>query len=141
MHEPIEDFFERYRRGYVRRDAAALAEMFAYPSHVACDAGSVALVANLSKDIWRGQIAKLFENYDSIGATDIRILRLDSRLLSPRLWLAELHWELNDSQGKVLYDFHTLYVLAERDGDLRIASAIAPDELLRHGEYMARLDG
>jgi hypothetical protein len=139
MNERIREFFERYRSGYVRRDASALAEMFAYPSHITSDAGEVMLFSNPSETSWQKQLTRLFEMYDAIGATDAQILQLDARQLSPKIWLAELHWSLNDHERQALYDFHAIYVLAEIAGALCIASVVSPDELPRYKECVARL--
>lgn len=139
MSESVSEFFEQYRSGYIRRDAAALAVLFAYPSHITSDAGEVALVSNSSEISWQTQLTRLFEMYDAIGATDAQVLQLDARQLSPRLWLAELHWSLNDHEGQALYDFHNIYVLAEIAGALRIASIVSPDELPHYKECRARL--
>lgn len=141
MSEHVRDFFERYRNSYIRRDADALAEMFAYPLHITSDARTVTLVSCDSEESWRNQLLNLLDMYNAIGMADARLLKLDARQLSPRTWLAELHWELSDAQGHALYDFHNVYVLAEIGGALRIASAVSPDERPRYAECQARLAG
>jgi hypothetical protein len=140
MDDRIGQFFDHYQAAYARRDAAAIAELFAYPSHVTSDAGEVVLVANPSPEGWRPRLERLLAMYDAIGVAEARVLELEARQLSPRIWLAEVRWALHDAAGSLLYDFHTVYVLAEIAGALRIGSAVSPDELPRYQACKARLE-
>ena len=133
-------FLDGYAAAYLRRDAEAVAAMFAFPSFVVSDSGaSLTLVQNESPAAWRGQVEALFRMYAAIGVARIELASLGARELSPRLLLVEARWQLGDAAGGPLYDFDTLYMLGEIDGSLRITSAVSPNELPRYRACAARL--
>jgi hypothetical protein len=134
--ERVVAFFESYRAAFERLDADAIADYFAYPSHMTSDAGEIELTPILARGEWRGQIEQLVGMYRAIGVSSARILRLTSTDLSPRVVQAMVHWALRDGLGADLYDFHALYTLVEIDGALQIG-AIAHDEIPRSQEFMA----
>jgi nitrate reductase assembly molybdenum cofactor insertion protein NarJ len=134
----VRDFFERYRTAFTQYDAAAIADLFAYPAHVTSDTGEVVLTPLPSPALWVEQLQRLLANYRAIGVAAARLSRLEVTDLSPRLCQAVVHWELTDERGRPLYDFQAAYTLAELGGALRISS-IAHNEVPRYRTYLARL--
>jgi hypothetical protein len=139
MASRVAQFFEAYRSGYLRHAVEDLADLFAYPSLVTADPGEVVTVPNPTRSEWLPQLGQLLDMYAAIGVKHIDILELEERQLSPRLWLASVHWGLRDAGGSDLYDFHNVYVLGEVGGRLRITSAVSPDELPRYRACRQRL--
>ncbi len=144
--QSVTEFFESYRAAFERSDSAAIADLFAYPCHIASDQGEIDLISVATRQEWIGQIERLLGGYRTIGVASARILELTTSELSPRLVQAILHWGLHDKAGGILYDFRAIYTLAAIDGALRI-TAIAHNEIPQLRAYLAkvqsqrRLDG
>lgn len=136
--ENVNAFFESYRAAFERLDAPAIADHFAYPSHITSDTGEIVLNPIPAKQDWIGEIEQLLGMYGAIGFGSARVVNLALTEISPRLVQAVVHWELRDGEGGSLYDFQAMYTLAEIDGALRI-SAIAHNEIPRYRECLARL--
>jgi hypothetical protein len=134
----VHTFFESYRVAFERQDAPAIAEHFAYPSHLTSDAREIDLMAVAAKPDWIGQVERLLAMYRAIGVGSAHVLELASTELSPRLVQAVVHWALHDVSGGRLYDFQAMYTLAMIDDALRI-TAIAHNEIPRYRECLARL--
>jgi hypothetical protein len=132
------EFFETYRTAFERYDAAAIADLFAYPSHVTGDAAEVALTPVTSREAWVGQLERLLALYRAIGAVSARPAQLTVVELSPWVLQALVHWELTDQNGAALYDFQAAYTLVELGGALRISS-VAHNEVPRYRACLARL--
>jgi hypothetical protein len=129
MNDP-RAFLESYRYAFERFDLEDVLRHFAYPGLVVVDAGAVRQVPIVGKD-WRGNVGGLFESYRKMGVRQIRIVKAECRELSPLLVLAEVEWSLRREDGSVIYDFHNLYVLGRVAGELKICSAVSPDESLK----------
>lgn len=136
--ESLNAFLESYRIAFEQMDAPAIAEHFAYPSHVTSDTGEIVLIPIADKSDWIGQIERLLDMYRAIDFGSARVLDLAPTELSPRLVQAILHWELQDSMGRSLYDFQAVYTLVKISDALRIA-AISHNEIPRYREALARL--
>ena len=134
----VTDFFESYRIAFEHLDASAIAEHFAYPSHITSDTGEIALMPVVSRPEWTKQLEQLLDMYHNIGFAAAGILNLMPTELSPRLVQAVVDWELQDSTGNILYSFRAGYILVEMEGSLRI-SGIAHNELVQYRAYLARL--
>lgn len=130
-------FFDSYRAAFERFDAVAIAALFAYPGHVAADAGAIALTPVTAEDEWIAQIAQLVAAYARAGVASARVEKLAATELSPRLYQAVLQWALHDADGKTLYRFDACYTLVRIDHALRIA-ALAHNELPRLQACLAR---
>ncbi len=120
----VDAFFESYRTAFERLDAPAIADHFAYPSHITGEAGEIVLVSVPGRQEWIGKIEQLLAGYRAIGFGSARVLDLAPTELSPRLVQAMVHWALYDGAGRMLYDFQAAYTLVKIDDMLRI-SAIA----------------
>ncbi len=129
MNDP-RAFLESYRYAFERFDLEDVLRHFAFPGLVVVDAGAVRQVPVQPKE-WRKNVAGLLETYRKIGVAQIRVVRAECRELSPLLVLAEVEWSLRRADGQGIYDFHNLYVLGRVDGQLKICSAVSPDESLK----------
>lgn len=130
-------FFESYVAAFERLDPDAISANFGFPFHMTSDGDPPDLRAVPDAATWRDQIAQLTGFYADVGVASARILEGSSTVVSPRVEQAAIHWMLHDVSGADLYDFHAVYTLAEVDGSLRIV-ALAHDELVRVGEFLAR---
>jgi hypothetical protein len=73
-----------------------------------------------------------------MGFSSANILDLSVIELSPRLFLAAVHWDLRDRAKASLYDFTAVYTLVEIIQSLKI-TAIAHNELPRLRAYLNRV--
>jgi hypothetical protein len=136
----VNAFFESYRAAFERFDAPAIADHFAYPSHVTSDTGEIVLMAVAGRQDWIAQVERLIGMYRAIKVSSARVLDLVTTELSPRLIQARIHWALHDGAGRDLYDFDAIYTLASINGALRI-TAISHNEIPRYRACLARLQG
>ncbi len=134
----VNAFFESYRIAFERLDVPAIADHFAYPSHITSDAREITLIPIAAKQDWISEIERLLAMYRAIGFGSARVLNLAPTELSPRLVQAMVHWALYDGVGRSLYDFQAMYTLAKINDALRIA-AISHNEIPRYRECLARL--
>jgi hypothetical protein len=123
-------FLESYRYAFERFDLDDVLRHFAYPGLVVVDAGQVRQMPVVQKD-WRAALTGLFDAYRKMGVRQVRVLKAESRDLSPLLVLAEVEWSLRREDGSVIYDFSNLYVLGRVNGELKICSTVSPDENLK----------
>jgi hypothetical protein len=135
----VTDFFESYRLAFERLDASAIADHFAYPTHITSDTGKIVLSPVVAKPDWTRQIEQLLSMYRAIGFASARILNLALTELSPRLVQAVVDWALQDNTGNLLYTFQAAYTLAQIDDAVRI-SGIAHNEIPKYRECLARLE-
>lgn len=136
----VDAFFESYRMAFERLDAPAIADHFAYPSHITSDmgAGDTVLIPVAAKQEWIGQIERLLAMYRAIGFRSARVLNLTPTELSPHLVQAMVHWALHDGEGRPLYSFQAIYTLATINDTLRI-TAISHNEIPQYRACLARL--
>lgn len=134
----VDEFLESYRAAFEQMDASAIAEHFAYPSHITGDADEPDLVPIHTKEAWVAEVERLLAGYRAIGVHSIRILRSVPEALSSRLHQVMVHWALHDRAGRSLYDFHAGYTLAKIGGALRI-TAITHNEAPKFRDLMIRL--
>jgi hypothetical protein len=123
-------FFESYRDAFGRKDAEAIADHFAYPAHVASDAGQVMLSPVSSRREWRSQVEQLLQMYQQIDFHVARVLAVSVKGLSTRLLQAAVRWALDDTHGKLLYDFEAIYTLGHFGNGWKIV-AMSHNELPR----------
>jgi hypothetical protein len=135
----VKAFFDSYREAFERLDAPAIADHFAYPSHITSDADANVVLSVAAKDDWITQLERLLSGYRAIGFHSARALDLALVELSPRTIEARVHWELQDAAGQRIYDFDATYTLANIDDALRI-SAIADDEIPKFRQALARVE-
>jgi hypothetical protein len=132
----VEGFFESYSAAFGQENAPAIADHYAYPSHISSDEGTVALAAVGSRTEWIPRVETLLATYRQIGFRSAKIAGLAVAELSPLLVQARVRWELCDAAGDLLYDFDTTYTLGRFNRELRIVQAISHNELLRHRAFV-----
>ncbi|HYP23492.1 MAG TPA: hypothetical protein VEV43_07960 [Actinomycetota bacterium] len=130
-------FFDSYLKAFEAFDPEAIAAHFAYPFHMTSDGDEVGLTAVPDEATWRAEIGRLVSFYGDVGVASARMLDASSTELSPRVEHAAIHWQLQDSAGTDLYDFHGVYTLAEVAGETRIV-ALAHDEIPRALAFATR---
>jgi hypothetical protein len=130
--QQVRSFFDTYRETFARYDAAALADLFAFPLQVVSDAEEIAPLSIASREDWVGVLEGLLGGYRTIGVHSGEPLDIDARELTPRIVSAQVHWQLCREDGSTIYEFNAVYTLVGADGDWRVA-AIAHDELPKLG--------
>ena len=133
----VQAFFDSYRAAFERRDAAAIASHFRFPLHVTGDAGEVTAVAIPSAEAWVPQLERLLAVYAQLDVKTAQMREARTTRFSPRLAQTAVHWTLESSAGKVIYEFDATYTLATTGESLKI-TAIAHNEQLRAREMMAK---
>jgi hypothetical protein len=133
----IQAFFDSYRAAFERRDAAAIAAHFRFPLHVTGDSGEVTAVAIPSVEAWIPQLERLLAGYAQLGVHTARMRETRTSRFSPRLAQVAVHWALETSAAKPVYEFDAAYTLVASGDALKI-TAIAHNEQLRAREAMAK---
>ena len=134
----INAFFDSYRTAFERRNAAAIADHFAYPGLVTSDADGITLVPIPNRQEWLGKLEQLLAMYRAIDVATAQILDLQVIEVSPRLVMAHIHWALQTAAGARLYDFTAIYTLAQIEGAFHI-TALAHDEMPHYRACLTRL--
>src|SRR6266481_6034936 len=133
----VRAFLESYRDAFERLDAAAIADHFAYPSHITGDADEIALLQLSNRQDCLTAVEKVVAMHRELEAPSGTIRDLSIVELSPRLTQASLTMEVHGGAGEALYDFEAVYTLAETRTGRRIA-AIAHNQIPRLLECIAR---
>jgi hypothetical protein len=126
----VRELLESYLGAFERLDAAAIAEHFAYPSHISSDADDVALLQLSNRQDCLAAVEKVVAMHRELAAPSGSIRDLSITGLSPRLAQASLRMEVNARAGGMLYDFEAFYTLVETPAGWRIA-AIAHNQIPR----------
>ena len=124
----VRSFFDTYRETFARYDAAALADLFAFPLQVVSDAEQITPLSIASRDDWVGVLEGLLSGYRTIGVAGGDPLEIDATELTPRITSARVHWRLLREDGSAIYEFTAVYTLVLAGGQPRVAG-IAHDEL------------
>ncbi len=130
-------FLDEYRTTFERFDVAAVAAFFAFPLQVTGDAANVTVVSVPTLEAWLPQLERIVGAYRLLGvasadARDVRVVAVTSRISQ-----VSVNWVLLDGEGKVVYDFHASYTVADLCAGLLI-TAIAHDEGPRLMAALAR---
>jgi|SRR5450631_547552 hypothetical protein len=133
----VRGLLESYRDAFERLDTAAIADHFAYPSHIAGDADEIVLLQLSNWQDCLAAVEKVVAMHRELDAPSGSIRDLSIVELSPRLTQASLTMEVHRRTGGMLYDFQAVYTLAETHAGWRIA-AIAHNQIPRLLKCMAR---
>jgi hypothetical protein len=133
----VRALLESYRDAFERLDAAAIADHFAYPSHITGDADEIALMQLSNRQECMAAVERVVAMHRQLEAPSGSIRNLSIVELSPRLTQAYLTMEVHDRAGGMLYDFEAVYTLAETRAGWRIA-AIAHNQIPRLLKCLAR---
>jgi ketosteroid isomerase-like protein len=126
----VQALLESYRLAFERSDAAAIAEHFAYPGHIASDGAEVTLISIASRQDCIEAVDKVIAMHRQLGTPSGTIHDLSVIELSPRLALACLRMEVRGLAAKRLYDFNATYTVAKINGSWLIV-AISHNQLPR----------
>jgi hypothetical protein len=126
----VRAFLECYRDAFERLDADAIADHFAYPSHITGDADEIALLQLSNRQDCLAAVERVVAMHRQLEAPSGSIRDLSIVELSPRLTQASLTMEVHRRTGGMLYDFEAVYTLAETRTGWRIA-AIAHNQIPR----------
>ena len=133
----VRAFFDSYRNAFERRDAAAIADHFRFPLHVTGDSGDVTAVSIPSVEAWIPQLERLLAAYKQLDVKTAQMVEVRITRFSPRLAQAAVHWALESSTAKTIYEFDATYTLAGTGASQKI-TAIAHNEQLRAREAMEK---
>jgi hypothetical protein len=126
----VQALIESYRDAFERFDAAAIADHFAYPSHISSDADEIALIAISNRKDCVDAVEKVIGMHRQLGIPTGRIHDLSITELSPRLAQAALRMEVSDCAARPLYDFEATYTVVKAHDAWRIA-AISHNQIPR----------
>ena len=133
----IQAFFDSYRNAFERREPAAIADHFRFPLHVTGDAGEVTAVSIPSVEAWIPQLERLLTVYKQLDVKTAQMVEVRITRFSPRLAQAAVHWALESSTAKTIYEFDATYTLAGTGASQKI-TAIAHNEQLRAKEMLQK---
>jgi hypothetical protein len=91
----VRALLESYRDAFERLDAAAIADHFAYPSHITGDADEIALIQLSNRQDCLAAVEKVLAMHRELEAPSGSIRDLSIVELSPRLTHASLRMEVH----------------------------------------------
>ena len=97
----VRALLDSYRDAFERLDAAAIADHFAYPSHITGDADGVALIPLSNRQDCVVAVGKVIAMHRELEAPSGSIRDLSIVELSPRLTQASLTMEVHGREGGV----------------------------------------
>ncbi|HYD52028.1 MAG TPA: hypothetical protein VEA99_05350 [Gemmatimonadaceae bacterium] len=121
-------FLDSYRAAFERRDIDGIVDLFTFPCHVTGDGEPASLEIASSREDFRPIIQRILDAYERIGLKSPTIESVWTDTISPRLAVVRVGWHLRNADEATLYEFTSVYTLAEVEGRLRV-SAVAHDEL------------
>ncbi len=136
--ESIRTFFERYNAALQRLDVSATAEFYSLPCSFIGNAG---IVVQQERDGLESLVAGLFGRYRAINFGKAEITALRAEILSAHLHQVRVHWQLNAIDGSALYDFETIYVVANFGNGHRITAVIVVNEAERYKALIQQIAG
>lgn len=136
----IREFFDIYRAAFEAFDAAAIANLFAYPCQITGGGPEIAITTIPDRGVWIPQIQQLLAAYRAIGVRSAQPEELQVVELTPGLAQATIHWGLRDQEERTIYDFDATYTLADFGQGMRI-TAIAHNETPRLRAAIGRQRG
>jgi hypothetical protein len=92
-------FFESYRAAFAYGDMAAILDHFAFPCHITSEAREVTLTPIAGREEGVHMVEHLLALYREVGVSTARVLELATLEVSPRLYVALVHWALDDARG------------------------------------------
>jgi hypothetical protein len=125
--QTAEAFIEGYRATFETMDVSAITDRFAFPCHVAGQAGEVSLASVPDVAVWTASIERIVGAYGLIGVASAAIESLRVVEVTPGIAHAVVHWALRDAAAGPVYSFTASYTLVDTADGPRIA-AIVHDE-------------
>ncbi|HZY79361.1 MAG TPA: hypothetical protein VFE50_07560 [Cyclobacteriaceae bacterium] len=131
----IEEFFSKYESNFntaLNGDGSGVADAV-QPFFANCfvESGPTGVICGQNNDEFVDRISQNFQFYRGIGSKGMNILSKDITLLDDLHATVNVYWrytyEKDSSEGTI--DFHVIYFLTTVDGDLKIFSYIAGDEM------------
>ena len=141
-------FLDSYRAAFERGDIDEIVDLYTFPCHVTGEpspsnglSGSPsALQVAESRDGWKPVIRHMLESYRRVGVKTMAIESVWTDEISPRLAVVRVGWHFKGGDGSTLYEFTSVYTLAEVDGRLRV-TAVAHDEYPKLHACLERTEG
>ena len=127
----VRRFLDAYCAAFELRDAAAIADFYAYPSHVTSDTGTATLVSITSRDKWTKKLEEVLATYQKLGFREMKVRDLSVTELSSVLSQACVRYGLVDDDGQTLFEFDVNYTLGRFAEEFRIVQAVSPNENAR----------
>ena len=118
----IEAMITDYRAAFSRYDLDGILQCYTLPNHFISDAEVVALMPITTADDCRAGVERVLAWHRTIGMASGRLVKLAVTELSPQLAVAYLDVELQDGEGRRLYDYQGFYTAVKTVGGWRIAS-------------------
>ncbi|MCA9695779.1 MAG: hypothetical protein KC636_39745 [Myxococcales bacterium] len=137
-HESITAFFARYAEAFERLDVPGVVDHFWLPCSFVGNAG---VVTQHDRDGLEALIAGLMGKYRSIEFGKVTSTSLRAEILSARLHEVRIHWEIGRRDGSPLYDFDTIYVLANYGKGHRITTVLVVNEAERYQALLEEIAG
>src|ERR1700761_45691 len=116
--EIVAQFLQTYAVAFEGYNAAAIAEHFALPCHIASDSvPAVTRIDYATAEECQESVSRILSWHRTLKMKSGRVLNLSVVEMSPRMICFDLHYELTDDKDERLYDyrgFYTLITVGER---------------------------
>jgi hypothetical protein len=118
----VMEFLDSYRTAFEGYDTEAIVEHFAFPCAITADSEIIAPVVFEGAEQCSAGVNHVLSLHRAIGVSQGKPLLLEITELSPRLAGLMLRYQMQDRDGKPLYDFQGFYSLARTAAGYRIAA-------------------
>ena len=115
----LDSFFAHYAERYMASDVDAISATYEAPMLAVREGRGIHLG---DRTAMRQHFAELMSAYAHSGAARADIAVLDVVSLGTSSVVATVHWNVRDTGGGLIKDFHTTYHLLRVDGSWRILS-------------------
>jgi hypothetical protein len=118
----VMEFLDSYRTAFEGYDTQAIVEHYAFPCAITTDSETIAPFLFEGAEQCSAGVDHVLSLHRAIGVTQGKPLLLEITELSPRLAGLMLRYQMQDQDGKPLYDFQGFYSLARTAAGYRIAA-------------------
>jgi hypothetical protein len=136
--ESMSEFFRHYATAFESLDVAAIAGFYALPCAFIGNAG---VVTQIERGGLERLIGGLVAKYRAVELARAEVKGLHTQVINGRLLQVRVHWQLARADSTPLYEFDTIYIMANYAKRYRIASVIVVDEAERYQRLLQQFAG
>jgi hypothetical protein len=126
----VMEFLASYRKAFADYDTEAIVDHYTFPCPILSDSETMSLKLFEGPEQCKAGVDYVLSLHREIGVKSSKQLLLHITELSPRLAGMMMRSQLEDGEGKPLYEFQGFYSLARTDSRFKIA-AISHNQIPR----------
>ena len=137
----IHALFESYRLAFSQGSPALIAKHYVYPAHIIGQGQDSARNVVVPNPTALEQISEqILARYAEVGFKSAGINNITVTNLSISIARVDLNWALMNEKNEEIFNFDTVYTVLNSEGAWKIATVVAPNEVVRHYAYLDTLN-